>query len=158
MKAVLVFTVALSLFAAAGLADEPRETVVAPSDDPTYPTDCTTDCFVPLAEPAVDEFPVSAPSMEPYVAMTEAVGFSMRRAGTTSEKAGAILEGVAMHMVYADARPCNSSEYTQAYGHCDAKHAPWWGNCRITGCLVRNGWVVYSWSGYTLSLPGGGAE
>jgi hypothetical protein len=165
MKAVFIFTLALCLFATAGLADDTRETLIAPSEEPAYPTGCTTDCYVPLPQPAVDEFPASEPLMDPYVAITEddvaiakadgttakADGFDMRKAGARAQN-GATAEGVAMQMYYADARPCNSSENWQAHSHCDTEHAPWWGTCRITGCLVRNGWIVYSWGGYNLSL------
>jgi hypothetical protein len=163
MKTVLIATLALSLFATAGLADETRETITAPSEEPAYPTGCTTDCYVPLPAPAVDEFPASSgPYLDPYAAITDGGVASTKSDGAAAKAFGLVLknagtkatwEGVAMQMYYADARPCNSSENWQAYGHCNTNHAPWWGDCRITGCLVRNGWVVYSWSGYSLHLP-----
>jgi hypothetical protein len=46
------------------------------------------------------------------------------------------------------ARNCTNQEYVTASFHCDDHHAPNWMNCRLTSCIVRNGWIVYSWSGY----------
>jgi hypothetical protein len=50
------------------------------------------------------------------------------------------------------ARNCTNQEYVTASFHCDDHHAPTWMNCRLTSCIVRNGWIVYSWNGYYAGL------
>jgi hypothetical protein len=47
-------------------------------------------------------------------------------------------------------RPCTMSEGGTAGNHCRQYHAgpAGWMGCYVTSCVVRGGWIVYSWNGY----------
>lgn len=47
-----------------------------------------------------------------------------------------------------EGRPCSFSEENTAMNHCESKHAPINMTCKFTSCLVRDGWIVYTWNGY----------
>jgi hypothetical protein len=49
------------------------------------------------------------------------------------------------------ARSCTKNEFSLAMNHCQDHHAPGWMSCHLTSCVVRNGWIVYSWDGYWVS-------
>jgi hypothetical protein len=66
---------------------------------------------------------------------TQSDSFASEGGGTESEREGL-------------GRACTTQEWVAADFHCDAHHAPSMMNCHLTSCVVRNGWIVYSWNGY----------
>ena len=52
----------------------------------------------------------------------------------------------------AAGRPCSDDEWSAAGSHCYWNHTNYFAVCNLTSCVVRNGWIVYTWSGYTLGI------
>ena len=43
---------------------------------------------------------------------------------------------------------CNANQWSLAQSNCDIRHAPSGTGCNLSACVVRNGWIVYSWTSY----------